>query len=374
MPIEITMPRLSDTMEKGTIVKWHVAAGDAIASGDVLADVETDKATMEMQSYDDGTMATIMIGEGQPVEIGTVVAVMTEEDESLDDVAISPPAPADSAAAAPAHSDSQPEPAKAEVVEPAASAVTRHGNLRVSPVARRLADEHGVDLKTLTGSGTLGRIVKRDVLSAVGITRETAAAVPPSATPMAQVPAVPVVSATPVEAQAAPMPVKASEMPAVEGYGLQAWSEPLSGMRQTIARRLVESKTTVPHYQVSMAFNMDPMVELRAQLNTQLAPHNVKLSINDLLVRCCALAMYTNPLMNASWGGDCINYHSNVNVGIAVSLPPERGGGLVVATIRNADQKSLRMINAESHALAKKARTKGLTVDEMGDSTFTVSN
>ena len=170
------------------------------------------------------------------------------------------------------------------------------------------------------------------------------------------------------------MPVKASEMPAVEGYGLQAWSEPLSGMRQTIARRLVESKTTVPHYQVSMAFNMDPMVELRAQLNTQLAPHNVKLSINDLLVRCCALAMYTNPLMNASWGGDCINYHSNVNVGIAVSLPPERGGGLVVATIRNADQKSLRMINAESHALAKKARTKGLTVDEMGDSTFTVSN
>jgi pyruvate dehydrogenase E2 component (dihydrolipoamide acetyltransferase) len=376
MPIEITMPRLSDTMEKGTIVKWHVAAGDAIQSGDVLADVETDKATMEMQSYDDGTMASIVVGEGQPVDIGTVVAVMTEEDESIDDVPSSAPTPAAAAAVPPEHIVEAPVQAveSAPATTPAASAVTRHGNLRVSPVARRLADEHGVDLRVITGSGTLGRIVKRDILSAVGITQETAAAVPPSASPMATVYSPVVVPATPVDAQPSAMMVKPPEVSTPAGYGLQAWSEPLTGMRQTIARRLVESKTTVPHYQVSMVFNMDPMVELRAELNSQLAAHNVKLSINDLLVRCCALAMYTNPLMNASWGEDCINYHANVNVGIAVSLPPERGGGLVVATIRNADQKSLRMINAESHALAKKARTKGLTVDEMGDSTFTVSN
>ena len=215
-----------------------------------------------------------------------------------------------------------------------------------------------------------------DVLAAVGISHETAAAVPPSATPSAAAPSSAVVAAAPaVEVQATAVPVKASDAPpAPSGFGLQEWSEPVTGMRQTIARRLVESKATIPHYQVSMAFNMDPMVELRAQLNEQLAAHNVKLSMNDLIVRCCALAMYTNPLMNASWGGDCINYHGDVNVGIAVSLPPERGGGLVVATIRNADRKSLRAINEESHYLAKKARTKGLTVDEMGDSTFTVSN
>lgn len=384
MPIEITMPRLSDTMEKGTIVKWHVAAGDSIESGDVLADVETDKATMEMQAYDDGTMASIQVGEGQSVEIGTVLAVMAEEDESLDDVG----AAGASAAAEPPKAEpvttpevpAAPAPAAAPASAPdpgaATPAVTRHGNVRISPVARRLADEHGVDVQTLTGSGTMGRIIKRDVLAAVGISHETAAAVPPSATPSAAAPSSAVVAAAPaVEVQATAVPVKASDAPpSPSGFGLQEWSEPVTGMRQTIARRLVESKATIPHYQVSMAFNMDPMVELRAQLNEQLAAHNVKLSMNDLIVRCCALAMYTNPLMNASWGGDCINYHGDVNVGIAVSLPPERGGGLVVATIRNADRKSLRAINEESHYLAKKARTKGLTVDEMGDSTFTVSN
>jgi pyruvate dehydrogenase E2 component (dihydrolipoamide acetyltransferase) len=379
MPIEITMPRLSDTMEKGTIVKWHVAAGDSIESGDVLADVETDKATMEMQAYDDGTMASIEIGEGQAVEIGTVLAIMTEEDESLDDVAAAAPTPTP-AAAEPAPPDPGPAATEAPAPTPSPASVTRHGNLRISPVARRLADEHGVDVKTLTGSGTMGRIIKRDVLAAVGISHETAAAVAPSAAapappvPVAAEPPAVVAAAPAVEVQATAVPIKASEAPAPSGFGLQAWSEPVTGMRQTIARRLVESKATIPHYQVTMAFNMDPMVELRAQLNEQLAPHNVKLSMNDLIVRCCALAMYTNPLMNASWGGDCINYHGDVNIGIAVSLPPERGGGLVVATIRNADRKSLRAINEESHYLAKKARTKGLTVDEMGDSTFTVSN
>ena len=196
MPIEITMPRLSDTMEKGTIVKWHVAAGDSIESGDVLADVETDKATMEMQAYDDGTMASIQVGEGQSVEIGTVLAVMAEEDESLDDVG----AAGASAAAEPPKAEpvttpevpAAPAPAAAPASAPdpgaATPAVTRHGNVRISPVARRLADEHGVDVQTLTGSGTMGRIIKRDVLAAVGISHETAAAVPPSAAPSAAAP------------------------------------------------------------------------------------------------------------------------------------------------------------------------------------------
>jgi pyruvate dehydrogenase E2 component (dihydrolipoamide acetyltransferase) len=149
---------------------------------------------------------------------------------------------------------------------------------------------------------------------------------------------------------------------------------PLSNMRQIIAKRLVESKQTIPHYQVTMDFDMDPLLEMRKTLNEQLSKAGVKLSVNDFLVRCCALSMATNPEFNASFGGDCVLYHGPVNVGIAIALPEERGGGLVVGTIRNADQKSLRTISQESSYLSKKARETGLSPDEMGDTTFTISN
>jgi len=380
MPIDITMPRLSDTMEQGTIVKWHVAQGDTVESGDVLADVETDKATMEMQAYDDGTITSIAVPEGKPVEIGTVVAVMAEEGEDTEAQAApaADPEPvvqdAPAAEEAPAAPVDPPAPASTPPPTPsAASSKTRAGHVRISPVARRLAEEHGVDITTLQGSGPMGRIVKRDVLSAVGAAEETTASIPPSATPVAAPtpPPAAVVQATPVSRVDAPEP---TELAVSSGFGLQSRSEPVSNMRQVIASRLVESKQTIPHYQVSMVFDMDPMVEMRTTLNDQLKSHGVKLTFNDLILRCCALAMYTNPLMNASWGGDHIEYHGDVNIGVAVSLPPERGGGLVVASIRNADRKSLRAISQETHALVDKARTKGLTVDEMSDSTFTISN
>jgi pyruvate dehydrogenase E2 component (dihydrolipoamide acetyltransferase) len=145
-------------------------------------------------------------------------------------------------------------------------------------------------------------------------------------------------------------------------------------MRQTIARRLVESKTSIPHYQVSMTFNMDPLLELRRNINAQLESIGVKLSVNDFLVRCCALAMHEHPEVNASWGGDSIIVHGEVNIGVAIAVGRERGGGLVVATIRNADQMSLRTISSESRRLAEKARTRGLSVEDMEDSTFTISN
>jgi pyruvate dehydrogenase E2 component (dihydrolipoamide acetyltransferase) len=153
----------------------------------------------------------------------------------------------------------------------------------------------------------------------------------------------------------------------------------ISQMRQTIARRLVESKQTIPHYQVTMSFDMDPLLSMRQTLNEQLASQAVKLSVNDFLVRCCALAMYENPEFNASWvidggGGAHIAIHGQVNVGVAIALPRERGGGLVVATIRNADHKSLRAISEETKALSEKARTRGLTIEEMSDTTFTISN
>ena len=371
MPIDITMPRLSDTMEKGTIIKWHVAAGDEVSSGDVLADVETDKATMEMQSFDDGKVERIAVKEGEPVDVGTVVAILLEEDEDEVD-----PAPAQAA------------PAKAEPIKkvesispvpaPAPEAPrSRSGNLKLTPVARRLADEHGIDPASLVGSGPGGRIVKRDVLAAVGASTETQSAVAPSAapSPMAQTPArvidpaaIPATVVHPVSSASA-----TSDIITVPG-SLQSHSEPLSNMRQTIAARLVQSKQSIPHYQVSASFNVDPLMALRKSLNQQLEGTGSKISVNDLVVRACALAMYANPLMNASWGGDSIVYHGAVNIGVAIALPVESGGGLVVATIRDADRKSIRVISAETRALSEKAKTRGLTVEEMAESTFTISN
>ena len=229
--------------------------------------------------------------------------------------------------------------------------------LKVSPVARRLAEEHRVDLASVAGSGPGGRIIKRDILEIV----ERAA----SAGAVGGVVPVPLAD---VESGAITMPV-VHEVPALESREVE-----VSGMRQTIARRLVESKQTIPHYQVKMCFSMDSILDLRSSLNQKLAAEDVKLSVNDFIVRACALAMAEHPMFNASWAGDRILVHQRVNVGVAVSLSEERGGGLVVATIRDANLKSLRMISAETKALAAKARDRGLATEEMSDATFTVSN
>ncbi len=372
MSIEITMPRLSDTMEQGTIIKWNVAEGDVVSAGDAVADIETDKATMEMQVFDDGTIARILVGQGKIVEVGTVIAILAEEGENREEVAAT-------VAAQPAvqrsqHAAAQPPPA-AEPDKPTVTATATassttpapgpppqreaagDGRVRLSPVARRLAQEHAVDVSTLRGSGPGGRIVKRDVLRAVEAGQETAAAIPPSA--KAVVPATPVPIDTTI----------------VQATGvLEEATVALSNMRQTIARRLVEAKATIPHYQVTVTFNMDPLLELRRTLNEQLDEQGVRLSVNDFLVRGCALAMHQHPQFNASWRGDHIKIHGIVNIGLAIALPGERGGGLVVATVRNADQKTLRAISLESKHLAGKARTRGLTLEEMADATFTLSN
>ncbi|MCH2161316.1 MAG: 2-oxo acid dehydrogenase subunit E2 [Phycisphaerales bacterium] len=360
MPISLTMPRLSDTMEQGTIIRWNVKEGDAVSSGDVVADVETDKATMEMQVYDDGVIASILVDEGKQVPVGTTIAMLAEEGE--DPTSIS--SGGGEAAAASESPAGTPE-VVAEVVStehatPAASSPAPDGGkIRVSPVARHLAEEHGVDLRNLQGSGPGGRIVKRDILAAV----ESACAnvqgadeILDTAAPLA-IPVVPPSAAPPMA------------LPELSGSKV-----PLSGMRQTIARRLVQSKQEIPHYQVTMRFAMDNLLDLRKKLNTDLAEEGVKLSVNDFLVRSCALAMRDHPMFNASWAGDHVVVHGRVNVGVAISLPEERGGGLVVGTVRDVDTKSLRMISAESKELALKAREKGLAPEEMSDSTFTISN
>lgn len=389
MPIEITMPRLSDTMESGTILKWNINEGDSVSSGDAVADIETDKATMEMQVYDDGTLAKILVPEGESVGVGTVIALLAEEGEDVSDAAkassgngkkLQKPTEEKSEAEDDPHDDDEKQIAEAGAKadteqkesaqrirterreEPADVPRQREGRQRVSPVAQRLADDNKIDLKSLQGSGPSGRIIKRDVLQAIEAGQETKAAVAPAARRETGKPAAPITRVP---------PVAVSE----DGPGpLEARTIQLSNMRQTIAKRLVESKTTIPHYQVTVTFSMDPLLKLRKTLNEQLASQGVKLSVNDFIVRACALSMHRHHEFNASWKGDGIEVHGEVNIGIAVSMPAERGGGLVVATIRNADQKGLRTISAESKKLAEKARTRGLSIEDMSDSTFTLSN
>jgi pyruvate dehydrogenase E2 component (dihydrolipoamide acetyltransferase) len=356
MPINVTMPRLSDTMEQGTVVKWHVKEGQKVSSGDVIADIETDKATMEQSVFDDGVIAKLVCPEGKQVKVGELIAVLAVDGESPADAMAGAGAPAPKTAApvakaAPAAA--APAPAASPIVAAQAVVVEDGPRARISPVARRMAQEMGVDLAQVRGSGPGGRVIKRDI--------EAAASRKGGAAPA---PTMPVV--------AAPAPVAAPSMPVVAGPGSREVA--VSGMRQTIARRLVESKSTIPHYQVSMRFNMDPLLELRKMLNAQLEPQGVKLSVNDFIVRSCALAMAQHPFFNASWAGDRIVIHGEVNVGVAVSLPAERGGGLVVAVIRNADQKGLRQISLDTRALAEKARTRGLGPEDMTGATFTISN
>ena len=381
MPIELTMPRLSDTMEAGTVIKWNVKEGDSVRSGSVLADIETDKATMEMQCFDDGKLAAILVEPGKQVKVGTTIALIALEGEDVAKVkaggasaksaggaapAAKPaPAPAAPVAAAPA-------PSSAPAATPVVQTETRHGmegfptlgdddgpRMRVSPVARRMAEEHGVDINSVQGTGPGGRVIKRDVEQA--IENKTAAKAAAAAT-IAPAQAL-AVSTSGVQTASAPL---ALSMPGRDVA--------LTGMRQTIARRLVESKTTIPHYQVTMKFDMDRLLEMRANYNDKLKSSGVKLSVNDFLVRACALAMAEHPYFNASFAGDHVRIHEVVNIGVAISLPEEKGGGLVVGVIRDADHKSLRQISADTKSLADKARTKGLSVQDMSDATFTISN
>ncbi|MDZ4755998.1 MAG: dihydrolipoamide acetyltransferase family protein [Phycisphaerae bacterium] len=378
MPIFLTMPRLSDTMEAGTVIKWNVKEGDKVRSGDLVADIETDKATMEMQCFDDGTVAKILVETGKLVKVGTKIAVIASKNEDAAAIAaqagdegatgeatppaVAPAATAPKQAPAPVAAAAPATPAAPSTVPPAGNAPQQDGQrLRVSPVARRIAEDSHLDLRSVRGSGPGGRIIKRDVIE-LAEQANTNAASAESASLI-----------TPGTALA----LNRGQSQASPANALQPLTEhvvPLSGMRQTIARRLVESKTTIPHYQVTMKFAMDELLQQRKNVNEALAGYGVKVSVNDFLVRACALAMYKHPFFNASFGGDHLVVHGDINIGMAISLPEERGGGLVVGVIKNADQKTLRQISADAKYLAEKARTKGLSLDEMNSATFTISN
>lgn len=378
MPIEISMPRLSDTMERGTIVHWNVKEGDAVKPGSVLGDIETDKATMELQSFDTGVVAAILLPEGRSIDVGQNILVLAEEGEDagavrarfstgqsqgLQFVGTSASNRGVQSGEGPRTEvrGSEAGAPRTEVV----GAEATGGRIFASPLARKIADEKGIDLARVHGTGPGGRITRRDVESASPSARESGVMLPARGSH----------AATELAAGRVPTPVAPSPLPSF-GPGLTRETVALSNMRRTIATRLVQSKATIPHYQVTVAVNMDPLLTLRGQLNEQLASQQIKLSVNDFLVRACALAMHQHPHVNASWGGDnaSIVLHERVSVGVAISLPVERGGGLVVGVLKDADRMGLRLISAETRGLADKARTRGLTIDEMEGSTFTISN
>jgi len=415
MPIPVTMPRLSDTMEEGTLVSWKVKEGDKVESGDHLADIETDKATMELQAFDDGTVAKLVIDEGATVPIETTICILAEEGEDVEEAAKSAKGSegsegsGDSSPVSESESkskdeekdedededededqdkgedetksesktkdqtkDETKESRSGQAPEPEPDeAPPSDRKLRISPLARKLADEHGLDVKQIKGTGPDGRIIKRDVLKAA----ESGAT--PASTPAPQKKEKDKAAAT--SSGQALTPASAAEVneravAALGGPTLEARTIPLSQMRKTIAKRLVESKTTVPHFQVTIAINMDPLMDLRKTLNAQLETQGIKLSVNDFVTRAVALAATQHPEVNSSWNQTQITVHGTVNVGVAISLPAEKGGGLVVATLRDAHLKGLRQISSQVKALADKARNAGLSLDEMADSTITISN
>ena len=336
MPSYIEMPKLSDTMTEGTLVKWLKQKGDKVIAGDILAEVETDKATMEMESFDDGILSEIYVTEGQKVAIGQRIAMLLAPGESPPD----PGAPAPAAQPAPSAEKSAPEPAPAPVPVP----LEGGGRVKSSPLARKIATEKGIDLSRLTGSGPGGRIVQRDVL---GAQPGGAPARPPA----------------PAPSIAAPVPAA----PAVEGDQ----RIPLSGMRRAIAERLLASNTQIPHFYLNIEVDAGELMRIRAEVNADAEKAGqAKLTVNDFVLKAAIVAASRVPKVNASFAGDSIIQYASINMAVAVAVEE----GLVTPVIRDAQKKSLREINEIVKDLAARARTKKLKPEEYQGGTLTVSN
>jgi pyruvate dehydrogenase E2 component (dihydrolipoamide acetyltransferase) len=356
MSEELVMPRLSDTMEEGTIGRWLVREGDAFAAGDVLAEIETDKATMEFQAYDAGTVLRILVGDGETVALGAPIAIVGAEGEAADQTAsagngaTAPPPPQEQAAAE-AEPEPEPEPKAAPARKPSkssskAKAAAGNGSrataaLRVSPIARRMADEAGIDLAAMAGrgSGPEGRVVKADVerlISSGELTRPATAAGAPAA-------------------QSAPAEGEVRE---------------LTPMLKAVATRMAQSKQTVPHFYVESEIDITRAMQLRAELNSGLADSGDKISVNDLIVRASALALMQHPQAHRSYVDGQHVYHAHANIGIAVALDD----GLIVPVVNEADAKTVREISRETRDLAGRARAGKLKQREIEGATFSVSN
>jgi pyruvate dehydrogenase E2 component (dihydrolipoamide acetyltransferase) len=361
----IRMPRMSDTMEEGNIVDWLVEEGDAVEPGQTLAEVETDKATMELDSYFEGVLLHIAVKEGA-VPIDGVIAVIGEEGEDWKAAIAAAEGGSNGAAATEPAAEDSPEPAAAPAAAapaaaPAPAPVAQDERVKASPLARAMAKEAGLDLATISGSGEGGRIIKRDIEQASTAAPAPAAVAPAPDSDRGAAPA-----AAPAPAAEAPA---APNVPAFAFNAGEANYEdtPVSQMRKVIARRLGESKFTAPHFYVTVEIAMDKVWEFRKRLN-EVAP--VKISFNDLVVKACAVNLPKHPAINSSWMEDKIRANKDVNIGVAVAIPD----GLLVPVIRYANMKSLSQINTEVKELAGRAKNKKLAPEEMSGNTFTISN
>ena len=347
MPIKVLMPALSPTMTEGALVKWHKSEGDRVSAGDMIAEVETDKATVEIEAVDEGTLGKIVVPEGtKGVQVNAVIAIILEEGEDasvLEAAAVAEPAPAP---AAKPPSEAPPAgvapPAPASIPPPPISgppSPDRGGRLFASPLARRVARQAGLDLARVTGTGPHGRIVKRDIDGAL-------------AKPLALA-----------------LPALVAEAPGAPAYR----EVPLSPMRKAIARRLVEAKREAPHIYLTIDCEIDELLKVRAELNQRAGQDgdaDYKISVNDFVIRAAALALMKVPAANASWSEEAIRQYESADISVAVAIP----GGLITPIIRNAERKGLAAISNEMRELAPRAREGKLRPEEYQGGTFTVSN
>ncbi|HEX5536050.1 MAG TPA: pyruvate dehydrogenase complex dihydrolipoamide acetyltransferase [Sphingobium sp.] len=350
MSIEIKMPALSPTMEEGTLAKWLVKPGDTVASGDLLAEIETDKATMEFEAVDEGTITDILVPEGaEGVKVGAVIALLALEGEDTS-APRAAPAPAKEAAPSAPAKTSAPAPA-APASAPAPVTSSRENRVKASPIARRLAMARGLNLDAIRGTGPGGRIVKADVEGAAPGTTPAPVAAPAQVAP-------------PAAQQAAAAP------PAVQDFGIPHEVVKLSNMRKVIARRLTESKQQVPHIYLTVDVRLDALLKLRTELNASLADRGVKLSVNDMLIKALALSLLRVPECNVQFAGDQMLKFARADISVAVSIP----AGLITPIVADAGAKSVSAISAEMKDLSQRAKDGKLQPHEYQGGTASISN
>ena len=355
----IQMPALSPTMEEGTLAKWLVKEGDTVSSGDLLAEIETDKATMEFEAVDEGVVAKILVSEGsEGVKVGTVIAIIAEEGEDVAEAASSAggdakASPAPKADPVPEKAEEAPAPAsKADTAAAKPAAAPSSGDrVKASPLARRLAEAKGIDLAGVKGTGTNGRIVKSDIDGAK-----------PGVSPAVSSPA--------AAAAPAPAAVPAPASQAAQDFGIPHEVIKLNGMRKTIARRLTESKQQVPHIYLTVDIRLDKLLKLRGELNAGLESRKVKLSVNDLLIKALAVALVQVPECNVQFAGDQMLQFKRADISVAVSIP----GGLITPIVTEADSKGVAAISTAMKDLASRAKEGKLKPEEYQGGTASLSN
>ena len=352
MAINIEMPKLSDTMTEGTVIKWHKKVGDSVEIGDVLAEIETDKATMEMEAFDDGTISEILVAEGQKAVIGGILAVMNGDSAA---------APAASAPVVAPAASAQSAPAPAKAAAPVASISDTGDRIKASPLARKIAAEKGIDLQAISGTGPAGRIVKADVESSNATPKKSSEALAASALAAAV--------KSKATAPSAPIAAPAQAIVPVAKDGDERIE--LSSMRKVIASRLLTSKVTIPHFYLHVEADAAPLMALRQQVNEQAEKtHGNKYSVNDFILKAVINAAQTVPAINASFAGDHIVKFKHIGLSVAIAVED----GLVTPVIKQAETQSLLAISKAVKDFAVRAKDKKLKPDEFDGGTITVSN